>query len=266
MNPTPLASFRMLRRSLQTKCHLDVSHSTWLTTSERLSSYNMPETDMRSRNGSVNWLRPELQGLITWLCGLIALVAALTAPVNRRIDFGLWVAINVLLCLIVPLSISHAMGWRLTDVGWRTGNVKRGVAWVIASLAIMLPVLVITSRRQEFQSYYPLYAPARYSMRGFLQFAIGITIYMCAWEFLFRGYLLFGGAKAFGAGAIIMQALPFWMAHIGKPVTEFWSALPGGIIMGIIAWHSDSFWAPFVIHALINVLFNAFVICLPPTG
>lgn len=221
---------------------------------------------MNSRDGSINWLRPELQGLIIWLCGLIALVAALTVPINRRIHFGLWIAVNVLLCLVVPISISQAMGWRLTDIGWRMGNIKRGVAWVVASLVIMLPLLVIASRRPEFQNYYPIYTPARCSTFGFLQFAIGIVIYMCAWEFLFRGYLLFGGAKAFGVGAIIMQALPFWMAHIGKPVTEFWSALPGGIIMGIIAWHSDSFWAPFIIHAFINVLFNAFVIYLPPIG
>ena len=40
---------------------------------------------------------------------------------------------------------------------------------------------------------------------------------MFAWEFLFRGFLLFALADLFGPYAMWIQTVPFAMAHFGKP-------------------------------------------------
>ena len=71
------------------------------------------------------------------------------------------------------------------------------------------------------------------------------------WEFMFRGFLLFGYAKKFGEEAIWIQAVPFAMAHIGKPEIETLSTVFGGFIFGWVAWRTKSFLYPFIIHLYI---------------
>jgi len=68
------------------------------------------------------------------------------------------------------------------------------------------------------------------------------------WEFLFRGFLLFGLARRFGDEAVLLQAVPFAIAHIGKPELETLSTIFGGAAFGYLAWRTDSFFYPFLIH------------------
>jgi len=75
---------------------------------------------------------------------------------------------------------------------------------------------------------------------------------LIGWEFIFRGWILFGYAKEFGDNALWLQAVPFAVAHIGKPEVETLSTIFGGFIFGLIAWKTKSFLYPFLIHLFIN--------------
>lgn len=207
-----------------------------------------------------DWLDERVQVALAFICSIMLVTASVTLPVDRNTQFASYVMLNLLLCFILPLSLTKALGWRCHDVGISLGNVKRGVTWIAASTIVMLPALVICARMPQFQSYYPFYAPARHSLTAFVELAIGMTLYMLGWEFLFRGFMLFSLKRQIGLLAIVIQAIPFWLAHIGKPKVEFMSALPGGLIAGLMAWHCDSFLPLFVIHLVINLLFNALVI------
>jgi len=68
------------------------------------------------------------------------------------------------------------------------------------------------------------------------------------WEFFFRGWLLFGYARRFGPEAIWLQAVPFALAHIGKPEVETLSTIFGGFAFGWVAWRTRSFLYPLLIH------------------
>lgn len=74
------------------------------------------------------------------------------------------------------------------------------------------------------------------------------------WEFMFRGWILFGYARKFGPEAIWLQAVPFALAHIGKPQIETFSTIFGGFAFGWIAWRTKSFLYPFFIHWYIYTL------------
>ncbi|MCB0119328.1 MAG: CPBP family intramembrane metalloprotease, partial [Anaerolineales bacterium] len=74
------------------------------------------------------------------------------------------------------------------------------------------------------------------------------------WEFLFRGWILFTYARKFGPEALWLQAVPFALAHIGKPEVETLSTIFGGFAFGWIAWRTKSFLYPFLIHWFIGVL------------
>ena len=56
------------------------------------------------------------------------------------------------------------------------------------------------------------------------------------WEFFFRGFILFAYARKFGPHAIWLQAVPFALAHIGKPEVETLSTIFGGFALWA-GWH-----------------------------
>jgi membrane protease YdiL (CAAX protease family) len=74
------------------------------------------------------------------------------------------------------------------------------------------------------------------------------------WEFLFRGFILFGYARKFGPDALWIQAVPFALLHIGKPEIETLSTIFGGFAFGWVAWRTKSFIYPFLIHWYIFTL------------
>jgi membrane protease YdiL (CAAX protease family) len=76
---------------------------------------------------------------------------------------------------------------------------------------------------------------------------------LLSWEFFFRGWILFGYARKFGDNALWLQAVPFAIAHFGKPEIETISTIFGGFIFGLVAWRSRSFIYAFSIHLFVNI-------------
>ena len=108
-------------------------------------------------------------------------------------------------------------------------------------LVIMFPVLWLLVRGDpSMQKYYqPLLGPG-------LPLYTFLTLF--GWEFLFRGWLLFGYARRFGSEAVWLQAVPFALGHLGKPEVETLSTIFGGFVFGWIAYRTKSFLYPFLIH------------------
>ena len=76
---------------------------------------------------------------------------------------------------------------------------------------------------------------------------------LVGWEFVFRGFLLFAYARAFGPGpALLLQTVPFALLHLGKPALETYSTLLGGLWLGVVAWRSRSVLYPFLSHVFIS--------------
>jgi membrane protease YdiL (CAAX protease family) len=96
------------------------------------------------------------------------------------------------------------------------------------------------------QYYAPLGAGLPLPLYTFLE--------LFGWEFLFRGWILFGYARQFSGNALWLQAVPFAIAHFGKPEIETLSTIFGGFAFGWIAWRCRSFLYPFLIHWYILTL------------
>ena len=139
------------------------------------------------------------------------------------------------------------------DFGLRIGNPGVWGLHVLAVCIISLPVLYGFSRVDSFEDYYTI---SDFSLPVYLLQMIG---YQAGWEFIFRGFLLFGLRERFKEGAILIQMIPFLMLHLGKPEIEVISTIPMGIYFGYIAYRGNSFWPVFLIHLYINVLFRVLV-------
>jgi membrane protease YdiL (CAAX protease family) len=65
---------------------------------------------------------------------------------------------------------------------------------------------------------------------------------------LFRGWILFGYLRKFGPEALWLQAVPFAIMHVTKPELETLSTIFGGFFFGWVAYRTNSFLYPFLIH------------------
>jgi membrane protease YdiL (CAAX protease family) len=175
------------------------------------------------------------------MVSISTLVLVLERYYPLNIDFPR--ATELIYYLLVPL----AAGWLLFrdkpwDYGIRIGHWKSSIILTAACLAAMALILYGAGKMPEFRSYYHRDAI------DWPELLLDAALYMFAWEFLFRGYMLFGLEKSIGKNAIFVQAIPFVLLHLGKPFLETLFCIPGGFILGYVAYRTRSFLPCFVIH------------------
>ena len=120
-------------------------------------------------------------------------------------------------------------------------------------MAIVTPVLVplfyLNSLNPEFQAEYPLTKLAGLSVGTFVLWELCRAVYYVAWEFFFRGYMLFGLERRLGAfTAIAIQTMASTVIHIGKPEGEMLAAIVAGVLFGVLALRTRSVLYPLVLH------------------
>ena len=98
----------------------------------------------------------------------------------------------------------------------------------------------------------------------FIIYELCYAAYYFGWEFFFRGFMLFGLADAFGAvNAVLIQTIPSTLAHIGKPTPEVFAAVAAGLVFGAIALKTRSVLYVFLLHWLIGVTLDVFIVLSP---
>lgn len=154
-----------------------------------------------------------------------------------------------LMFLIPVLSIKFLFRQKLSDFGVAKGDLKFGLLTSGVFLAFMLVIVWIVSASEEFANTYPQGgAVLRFDMGLLLLYEICILIYMLGWEFLWRGYMLFGLKEKLGYYTIFIQMIPFFILHKGKPDIELFASILAGIILGIQALRSRSFVYSWMLH------------------
>jgi membrane protease YdiL (CAAX protease family) len=139
------------------------------------------------------------------------------------------------------------------DFGLRRGDFRVWGYYTAIVCLIAAPILFATSFSPSFQQYYSSdnFNPIQYSLVN--------CVSLFASEFFFRGFLLFGLKDKFREGSILVQMIPFFLVHLGKPELETVSTILTGVLFGYIAYRGKSFWPAFIIHLFINIFF---VLCV----
>lgn len=171
------------------------------------------------------------------------------------IEYLYWF-IGDFLTYIIPtiLIIKLFFKERIADYGFKLGDWKSGSFLSIIFLIGMIPVIWFISASDNFIQKYPHLSSARESWNIFLIYELGMLVYMIGWEFIWRGFMLFGLERKFGAYAIFIQMIPFVILHNGKPFLETLGAIPGGIALGLLALRTRSFYYCIAVH--IGVMYS----------
>ena len=176
-------------------------------------------------------------------------------PQVYLIEYLYWFAGDFITLLILPvLLIRFILKEKLTDYGLRIGDYKAGFRIVLIFLAIMLPIVWFASASDSFSNVYPHLNSTRDSWNVFIIYEIGLLIYMVAWEFIWRGYMLFGLYERFGFYAIFIQMIPFVILHNGKPMLETFGAILAGLALGVLALRTKSIFYCVIAH--MGVMFS----------
>ena len=195
-----------------------------------------------------------LQGYDLNLIAVVA-ISTLVLVLKRYYPFDVDFprATELIYYLLIPLAAGLLLFRdKPQDYGIRIGHWKSSVILTVACLAAMTLILYGVSKMPEFRSYYGKDAIE------WSDLLLDTALHMFAWEFLFRGYMLFGLEKSIGKSAIFVQVIPFVLLHIGKPFLETLFCIPGGFIFGYVAYRTRSFLPCFVIHFGIYVMMNLF--------
>jgi uncharacterized protein len=167
------------------------------------------------------------------------------------------------LMFVVPAAVAK-FGFKrsLRDLGVQAGKVREGLKWTAIIAPLMLLSAYLGSFDPAMQAEYPLAKSAAVaSLPLFFVLEIGYLLYYFSWEFLFRGYMLFGLEKKFGAlTAILIQTIPSAIVHIGKPFNESFSAILAGLLFGLVAIRTRSIFWPMLLHAVVGLGTDLFML------
>jgi len=206
------------------------------------------------------WLSASLRTLFSResliLLGVLVLVlahrqiGALTPPRFWPLPAGYWFFLTAVVAfLIIPsLAILVFLHGRFDEFGFRFGRSKEWSVAILALYVVVFPFLRYAAEEPQFRAFYPLFPPARNGGLELVNFETLYGFYFFSWEFLFRGFLLFGLARKLGALAIPVQAVPFAMAHIGKPYPELYASIIAGLALGTLALRTRSMLPCFLLH------------------
>jgi membrane protease YdiL (CAAX protease family) len=165
----------------------------------------------------------------------------------------------VLLLMAIPLAVTRlSEGWRPAEMGLSIRGARREMLVVLGMWLALVPVIALAAHGASFQRTYPRLPEASADAGLFAVYEIAYLIKWTAWEFFFRGFLLFGFKKDLGLTAVLLSTMPFTIMHVGKPEAEMASAAIGGLVLCFIALRSRSIWPGVVIHALVAATMDFF--------
>lgn len=160
--------------------------------------------------------------------------------------------------LLSVLVIKFVLKEDLKNYGLQIGDFKIGLTLSIIFFIVMLPAIWFFSASPDFSAKYPHLLSTRNNWNEFIIYESGMLVYMISWEFIWRGFMLFGLKEKFGYYSVLIQMIPFVILHNGKPAPETFGAIAGGIALGILAFRTNSIFYCVITH--MGIMFSIDVI------
>jgi len=159
------------------------------------------------------------------------LVLATCRPIGASLvaNYLVYYAILPILTILIILRKNPLdFGLRLGDYKlWSFYVAITVVIYVAITVVIAVPVLYIGSLFSSVGQYY-------YTKPfDFYSFFTQMVPLLFFWEYMLRGFLLFGLKERFKEASIIIQMVPFVLLHIGKPEIEILMCIPMIILAGV---------------------------------
>ena len=131
--------------------------------------------------------------------------------------------------------------------------------YFLIMLAVVLPIMIILSKKENINSHYPEVRAATFSKWSLLLSSITYIMYYFGYEGLFRGFLVFGLRRYTGdLFAVVVSMIFTSITHLNSPFVVLIGSVVSGVIFPYIVILSGSIWALFIFHSIIGVSMDIF--------
>ena len=163
----------------------------------------------------------------------------------------------VLLGIVPIIIVKFVFRERLADYGVQLGDRPR----TFRAILLLGPLFVLggylASRDLAVAAAYPINPSAG---RMFGLHAVTYVLFYLGWEFFFRGFMQLGLRESLGdTNALLVQVLASTLLHIGKPGSEAFGAIFGGLLWGVLVYRTRSLLSGLVQHALLGLSLDWFL-------
>ena len=129
-------------------------------------------------------------------------------------------------------------------------------------LLAMVPLIAVASTQKDFLAAYPRFQAIEYLLqpdRGWqkILYELSYGTDFFSIELFFRGFLVLSFAKWAGEEAILPMAMFYCFIHFGKPLGECISSYFGGLVLGVVSYHTRTVFGGFLVHVGIAWLMEA---------
>lgn len=132
--------------------------------------------------------------------------------------------------------------------------------WTLGLSAILIFTIARATKKPPSLAQYPEIRTSTWNRALLIWSALSWMGYLLAYELMFRGFLLFSCARAFGAWpAIVINTAIYSLVHVPKNAREGLGAIPFGILLCVLTFQTGSIWIAVLVHwvmALANEWFS----------
>jgi len=168
--------------------------------------------------------------------------------------------------LLIPVVVMYTLlSQDITRYGVGIVNLPESLIWILALGVLIVLFQAIFARNPVNLSHYPQIRVPVWTVSLIVKNSLGWFLYLVSYEFMFRGFLLFGLVDAFGVWpAILVNTVIYSLAHIPKGARETILAVPFGILICYLTLKTGTIWVAVFLHYILAVSNDIFSIIAHP--
>lgn len=156
------------------------------------------------------------------------------------------------------------------DVSWSDYGVSAKwtpevLYWILGLSAVLIFMTARSTRQPDQLAQYPEIRTNLWSRSLLVWSALSWIGYLLAYELMFRGFLLFSCARAFGVTtAIVINTVIYALVHVPKSAKEGIGAIPLGLLLCLITFQTQTIWVALVVHWVLSLANEWFALHYQP--
>ncbi len=161
--------------------------------------------------------------------------------------------LGVLFFGIIPFFIVTIFSKRGVEFyGVNFHNFQISAYWILGLSPLLLIMNYFNSKKADNLQLYPQIRAKDWNINTLITSALTWILYLAAYEFMFRGFLMFVCLQYLGVwSAIALNLAIYSLVHVPKGIKEAVGALPLGLVLGIITVQTSSILVAFVVHIVL---------------
>lgn len=156
---------------------------------------------------------------------------------------------------VLPVVVSiFLFRFPIQGYGWNFMNPGGVIFWVLLLTPPILLINYLNASGKSNLDMYPQIRVSEWTPRILLVSAVSWITYLLAYEFMFRGFLLFSLYHSFGSQfAIAVNTSLYALVHLPKGMKETLGAIPLGIVLCILTLQTGNIWTAVLVHVIMAI-------------